>query len=160
MISKTKLTPFVRKKLVELITMGVPEGRAANAIGVTPQTFIRWKHRGENPTDPDNGDSIFVNLVNDLAEAEAKFIKRNVERIDKSADKNSEDAKWLLERRDPGEFGKREVLEIGPSKVLLALQDNARRALNTSIQIDTPKTDSQVLPESTEGIVSTIEDLS
>ena len=134
MAGKTKLTPFVRKKLIELIELGMPEGRAASAIGITPQTFIRWKHRGETPTHPENGDIIYVNLVNDLAQAEAKFIQRNIERIDKGADKDPEHAKWLLERRDPGEFGRRIELEVGPSKVLLALQENAQKALGKGTQ--------------------------
>lgn len=124
-MNRTKLTPFVRKKVLELIELGIPEGRAAHAVGITPQTFINWKHRGENPT-PNNGDDIFLNLLNSIEESKARFIEKNVRRIDKTADKNSEDAKWLLERRDPGEFGKRDVLEVGPSKVLIALQEQAR----------------------------------
>lgn len=134
MNNRTKLTPFVKKKLVELIELGVPEGRAADVVGITPQTFIRWKHRGEHP-DPTNGDNIFVSLVNDLAQSEARFIEKNVRRIDKTADKNSEDAKWLLERRAPPEFGKRIELEVGPSKVLLALQEQAQQLVTRDTKL-------------------------
>ena len=142
MTNRTKLTPFVKKKVVEYIEMGMPIGKAANAVGVAHQTFDRWVRRGESPVDG-NGDSIFVQLVQDLATAEANFIKRNVARVDKGADRNTEDAKWLLERRDPGEFGKRVELDIGPSKVLIALQEKAR-ALRDAEYIGT--TEAKALP--------------
>ena len=127
--NRTKLTPFVRKKLVELIELGMPEGRAAHAVGITPQTFINWKHRGEN-YNPDNGtsgDYIFFSLLNDLAQAEAKFIEKNIRRIDKAADKDPNHAEWLLERRDADNFAKREPSVIVESKVLIALQEQARQ---------------------------------
>ena len=88
-------------------------------------------NKGEHP----NGDNdIYVQLVRDIEQAEANFIKKNVGRIDKGAEKNTEDAKWLLERRLPGEFGRRIELEVGPSKVLMALQEQAQRALGKDTQ--------------------------
>lgn len=126
---KSKLTPFVRKQLCNCIEIGMPIGRAAVAVGISHQTFNRWRSRGEE-NDPSEG-GIFIQLVEELARAEANFIKKNVERVDRGAEKDPEHAKWLLERRDPGEFGKRVELEVGPSKVLLALQEQARKTIGT-----------------------------
>ena len=39
-----------------------------------------------------------------IAEAESRFIKRNISRIDKAADKYWQAAAWLLERRYPSQF--------------------------------------------------------
>ena len=39
-----------------------------------------------------------------IAEAESQFIKRNIDRIDKAADKYWQAAAWLLERRYPSQF--------------------------------------------------------
>jgi len=130
-MTKSKLTPFVRKQLVNCIEMGMPIGRAALAVGISHRTFDRWMGRGEHPN---GNDDIYVQLVKEIEKAEATFIKKNVERIDKSAEKNSDDAKWLLERRLPGEFGRRIELEVGPSKVLMALQEQAQKALTRDTQ--------------------------
>ena len=117
---RSKLTPFVKKKIMECVELGMPINRAANAVGISSRTFERWKARGENP----NGDDdIFVSFVEDLEKSEANYIKRNLERIDRGAEKDASHAEWGLERRFPSEFGKRMELEVGPSKVLLALQD-------------------------------------
>ena len=128
-MNRTKLTPFVKKKLVELIELGVPEGKAAIAVGITPQTFINWKHRAElyNPDNGTSGDDIFFNLFNELDQAEARFIEKNVRRIDKAADKDVDNAKWMLERRDADDFGKREPSVLVESKILIAMQDNFSR---------------------------------
>ena len=128
---RSKLTPFVRKQLVNCIEIGMPIGRAARAVGICHRTFDRWMNKGEHS----NGDNdIYVQLVRDIEQAEANFIKKNVGRIDKGAEKNTEDAKWLLERRLPGEFGRRIELEVGPSRVLMALQEQARKALGKDTQ--------------------------
>ena len=123
-MNRTKLTPFVKKKLCELVELGVPDCHAAVAVGITPQTYVDWKHRGENAM-PGNGD-IYLNLLNGIEESKAKFIEKNVRRIDSAADKDIDNARWLLERRDADNFAKREPTVIIESKVLLAIQQQAR----------------------------------
>ena len=39
---------------------------------------------------------------------------------------------WLMERKYPADFGKRMELEVGPSKVLIALQEQAQRLMQGS----------------------------
>jgi len=128
---RSRLTPAVRKELVKCIELGVPPNRAASAVGICNRTFERWRDRGEkerNSGDGGNG-GIYVALVNELDRAEGKFVKRNVERIEKGAEKDTEDAKWLLERRDRDNFAKTVDVVVGPSKVLLALQESSRQAM-------------------------------
>ena len=139
-MARTKLNSNVRKAITKAIEAGVPVTHAASAAGIADRTFRYWRNKGENPQEP--GDSIYCRLCQEIEEAEARFIKKNVERVDKAADKDPSHAEWLLERRYPGIFGKRVEIEIGPSKVLLLLQERANKALNGESQ---EKIESQVM---------------
>ena len=147
-MDRSKLTPFVKKKICELVELGVPDRHAAHAVGVTPQTFINWKHRGENynPNNGTNGDEKYLSLLNGITEAKAKFVKKNVARIDKSAEKDTDKAQWLLERRIPEDFAKREVLQVEESRVLIALRDRfstLRNDVAKETLCDTPKLETE-----------------
>jgi len=131
-MARTKLNSNVKKAIVKAIEAGVPVNHAARAAGINDRTFRNWRARGENPQEP--GDSIYSRLYQEIEEAEARFIKLNIERINKAADKDPSHAEWLLERRYPGIFGKRVEIDIGPSKVLIALQEQAQKALNGESQ--------------------------
>ena len=48
---KTKLTPEVYNLIVQYIRGGAFDYVAAQAAGITPQTFQRWMKRGEKNTD-------------------------------------------------------------------------------------------------------------
>ena len=128
---RTKLTPFVRKRISELIEQGMPPYRAAIAVGVTAPTFYRWRDLGERARENNGhgGENPYLLFVNEIEQSEARFIERNVARIDRAAEKDTENAKWMLERRYPSEFGKRVEVEIGASKVLLALQRQAQETV-------------------------------
>ena len=145
-MARTKLNNTILKAILKTVEAGVPIPHAARAVGINDRTFRSWRARGEKPQGAE--DNIYSHLCQGIEEAEAKFIKVNVERVDKAADKDPNHAEWLLERRWPGIFGKRVEIEIGPSKVLLALQEEAQKSLDTPGSLtegETPKTDSQSL---------------
>jgi len=131
-MARTKLNSNVKKAIVKAVEAGVPVPHAARAAGINDRTFRYWRARGEKPQGVE--DNIYSHLCRGIEEAEARFIKRNIERIDKAADKDPSHAEWLLERRYPGIFGKRVEIDIGPSKVLIALQEQAQKALNGESQ--------------------------
>ena len=131
-MARTKLNSNVRKAIIKAIEAGVPVNHAARAAGIVDRTFRHWRKRGENPQGVE--DNTYCRLCQEIEEAEARFITKNVERVDKAADKDPSHAEWLLERRYPGIFGKRIEIDLGPSKVLMLLQERAREALNQGSQ--------------------------
>jgi len=123
-MAKTKLTPERQGAIVKLIREGNYIYRACQAVGISQQTYEQWVKRGEQ------GDGeIYIAFLEAIKKAESEFIAENVAIIQTAAKKNWFAAAWLLERKYPAEFGKRVELEVGPSKVLLALQESAREEL-------------------------------
>lgn len=124
---RTKLTYPVLRALLKCVELGMPYKQAALVVGVSAETISRWLARGENPRD--EKDEIYVKLVKEIERAQAKFIKANLEIIEKAARRDAHHAEWLLERRLPAEFGKRMEVDVGPSKTFLLLQDMMRAEL-------------------------------
>lgn len=97
---KTKYTPTTVKIFLDGIRTGLPMRWAAAHAGVNEDTILLWKHR-------------YSEFSEQVALAESEFIGRNVRVIQSGADSgDSADAKWLLERRYPQEFGRLERLQI------------------------------------------------
>lgn len=120
-MAKTKLNPKVQKALLKCIELGVPREQASLVVGICSMTFRRWVARGENPQGVE--DDIYVRLVNEIEYSKAKFIKTNLEIVQKAAYRDASHSEWLLERGFPALFGKRVEVDVGPSKALLLLQD-------------------------------------
>jgi len=124
---RTLLNQARKDIIIKYISNGNYLKTACMAAGISEQTFYNWLHRAE--VGGDNGNKIYVEFFEELKRAEAKSIAKNVETIQK-ASKNVNQwsaAAWLLERKYPADFGRRVELEVGPSKVLLALQEQARQ---------------------------------
>lgn len=126
-MAKTKLNPKVQKALLKCVELGVPREQASQVVGISSATFRRWVVRGENPQGVE--DDIYARLVNEIERSQAKFIKTNLEIIQKAAQRDAHHSEWLLERGFPALFGKRMEIDVGPSKIMLALQESAREAL-------------------------------
>ena len=60
-----------------------------------------------------------------MKKAEAENIAANLANIQEASKRNNQwpASAWLLERKYPADFGKREVLQIQESKVLIALRE-------------------------------------
>ena len=123
----------VKDTIISFIRNGNYIKTACMAAGISNATFHNWVNRAGN-YHPDNGDEqdkIYFDFLEELKMAEAENIARNVQNIqsygDSSKQSNWTASAWLLERKYPSEFGRRMELEVGPSKVLIALQERARQ---------------------------------
>ena len=103
----TKLTPDVHKKIVNLIKAGNYNDIAAQAVGITEQTFYGWMKRGEA------GESPYFEFFQAVKEASAFSEAHYLELIRKAAKETSWQASaWFLERKFNERWGRRDKTEI------------------------------------------------
>jgi hypothetical protein len=96
----------VKEELLKYIALGVPNEHACNAVGINEQTLYNWINRGKEAKRSTNQ---YYGFLEDYKKAKSKSVVRNVAVIEKYArDKDWKAAAWLLERRYPDLFGKRE----------------------------------------------------
>ena len=127
------LKPLVRETILKLIADGNYIKTACMAAGIDYSSYNNWQRWSEdyrNNPDGNANKKIYFNLFEQLKKAEAKNIAANVKNIQECSKKNNQWAAsaWLLERKYPAEFGKRMELELGPSPVLIKLQEMAMQA--------------------------------
>jgi len=127
----------VRNTILDLIGKGNYIKTACMAAGVSEHVYYDWVNRAEHPDG--NGNEVYVQFLQELKKARQQNITQRVAKIQEAGEKpqNWPANAWLLERMEPGEYGRRMELEVGPSRVLLALQENARKALTAPILVDT-----------------------
>jgi transposase len=121
-----KKSKVENKKLVDAlcqnIMKGMPYRHACAAAGISYSTYRDWIRRGEaemqrvdeNPKASIRKDEAkYVDFVQSIREAEAVGMKQNLDRI-ADASKNGawQASAWLLERRYPDEFGRKEKLDM------------------------------------------------
>jgi len=118
------LNKDIYNTIIDYISNGNYIKTACLAAGISERVFYNWVERAERSNG--NGDDIYVQFLQDLKIAEAENIAHNVKNVQDAADNDHRNwmaSAWILERKYPSEFGKRMELEVGPSKVLLALQE-------------------------------------
>ena len=95
----SKLTPDIIKAVCECIRLGCPYAIAADCVGVERKTLYNWLKPGiKSP--------IHKEFRKAFAEAQAQFIRTNLEHIQKAAKSNWPAGAWLMERRFPQYFAK------------------------------------------------------
>lgn len=119
-----KLTPRVRKIILDCIVAGNYLYTAMEAAGVTYQTYMGWLQQGKDGVPPFS--SFLVDVKKAMADAEIKLVKT----IDAAALKEWTAAAWLLERTRPEKFGKRDNVTINDGK---GLDVNVHEELKISI---------------------------
>jgi hypothetical protein len=97
--TRSKRTREREMEVVANVASGVPVGQAAEMVGVNRSTLWRWRREDEQ-------------LDKALLMARATFLARQVERIDKAAEDDWKAASWLLERSEPGLFGRRVEVSV------------------------------------------------
>ena len=118
---KTKLNDARLKKVVDGITAGLPYDTACALAGITYQTFLNWMRAGEAA-----GSGKFFEFFEEVKKAEAIAESIHIKNI-KDAGKNGiwqADA-WMLERRYPEKWGKKEQVKqeiSGPEGAPLQVQ--------------------------------------
>jgi len=87
---------LVRKNIVEYITLGSPIETALDAVGIVRSTYDRWKQKHREFRE-DIKKALGMSVINLLTEIQA--------------DKSWQSKAWILERRFPQKFAKREYVE-------------------------------------------------
>lgn len=108
--------------IVRAITLGAPREMAAQAAGVDPTTFYRWVAVGAEFIDLD--DEAVAGLepkqqrlrqfCQDVKRADAQAVVFAVELVADAMPKDWKAAMTWLERRYPGEWGKRVEVKVDP----------------------------------------------
>lgn len=102
----TKLTKEVMEQVCKHLTEGLFRKSAAALVKVDEVTLSRWFHRGRHE---ERG--IYREFFLAVSEAEAKFCETGTAMLRASAAKNSGDIKWLLARRFPELYARRDNVE-------------------------------------------------
>lgn len=103
----SKLTPERRKRLLDAIRAGAPKTHAAAAAGIDRETLRRWERRAEEPNAP----AEYVAFAADLHACEAEAFVTLTATVRQAARTDWRAAAWLLERRAPDEYGRRDRVE-------------------------------------------------
>jgi len=104
---KTKLNDVRLKKVVDGITAGLPYDTACALAGIHYTTFLNWMKRGEKDKTGE-----FFKFFEEVKKAEAIAESVHIKNI-KDAGKSGvwqADA-WMLERRHPEKWGRREQIK-------------------------------------------------
>ena len=118
---KTKLNDARLKKVVDGITAGLPYDTACALAGIHYTTFLNWMKRGEEEKTGE-----FFKFFEEVKKAEAIAESVHIKNI-KDAGRNGvwqADA-WMLERRYPEKWGKKEQVKqeiSGPEGAPLQVQ--------------------------------------
>lgn len=110
---RTKLTPEVQRKIAEAVGRGSPYYLAAQEAGVAPETISRWLRLGEESS----AKAAFRAFHAAVKQAEARFVNEAVKEIGKAGKKEWRALGWLLERRFPDEFGRRDAIDTTTDEV-------------------------------------------
>lgn len=107
-MAKTKLNPTIKKQIGDNITLGMPLKFAAEAAGISEVTFYNWMNRGESESKGQ-----FFEFHEYIKECQSKAVQLHLKLITKAATEGAWQASaWILERRHPEEFGRREKIEM------------------------------------------------
>lgn len=124
MARPTKLTDELTDVLCENIELGMPYKLACQAAGINYDTFNEWMKKGA-----EGSNKKFIEFSDQVRASEAECAKRNLDNLRKAADNGSvASSMWLLERRYPDEFGKRDKIDMknehsGNIQINLSVQD-------------------------------------
>jgi hypothetical protein len=99
----SKLDDVTAQRIVEAVRVGAPWYLAADAGGVGRSTLRQWKQKGATGEEP------YASFLARLKSAEGAGAVKSLERIQRAADNGTWQADaWLLERRYPKAFGRRD----------------------------------------------------
>lgn len=107
----TKLTKELCDEICKYIEMGNYISRCCEAVGISPSTYHTWKKKGEKGIEPY---ASFLERVTKV-EAKAEIVHTGIIH-DVAESGNWLASAWLLERKYPNRFGKREQMALNTDK--------------------------------------------
>ena len=129
--SRRSLDLQVVETLTAAIRLGAPREQAAAAAGIGVSTLYKWLQEGET----DLGRPLTRELVDAVKKAEAESMTNALLCIQRAAEEGKwQAAAWLLERRFPDSFGRRQSIEASVEakpvrQEVAALSDHELEAL-------------------------------
>lgn len=105
---RSKLTEELTKTICENIELGMSYNLSCQAAGITFKTFRNWMRAGEAEEDKKH-----IDFYSAVQAAEAQCAKNCLVRIQDSAEQGNVNYDiWLLERRYPADYGKKDMHNI------------------------------------------------
>ena len=107
----TKLTPERHSRMVNAIKIGAYNYVAAAAAGIDEKTYANWMERGES--DWEHGKrTVFAAFFRDIKDAEGQAEIAHLAHIVKAGSQHWQARAWILERKWPNRWGRRERIEL------------------------------------------------
>lgn len=107
----TKLDADTVRVVTRMLRRGHTKTSAAQAIGVSRQTFYNWINLGKRNIDSDGELDGYGAFYICVSQAEVQSKDAYVQTLRQAAIEGDTDAaKWMLERQNPGEYSKRETI--------------------------------------------------
>ncbi|MBP3226512.1 MAG: hypothetical protein J6M08_06285 [Methanobrevibacter sp.] len=106
-MAKTKLTPELQNDFCEAIENGDSILGACGYVGISEQTYYNWINRAEEA----KSRTKFVKFKEAVDKAKAKALHNFEQVITRASMEQWQAAAWMLERRHPNLYGKREKIE-------------------------------------------------
>ena len=110
----SKLTPRVKRLILEGVSAGLPLQIACERAGITKTSFLSWEERGRKEeewvsagNEPNPEEKRFLDFLVDSTRARAEAITTLVAQVRIAAQDEWRAAAWLLSVKDPDNFGKR-----------------------------------------------------
>jgi hypothetical protein len=100
---RTKLTKKIKDQICEILAKGATQKMAFDSVGVSHGSFYAWLKKGEA-----GKEKKYVDFLEAVKKAEAQGKIRMLEEIRGAVDRCWRANAWILERRWPEEWAKRE----------------------------------------------------
>lgn len=108
-VRRTTLTPELQASIALSVAAGAPIPIAAASAGVPKSTWRDWLAKGREGVEP------YAAFVEAMESAKAAFAAGAVRKITAAGEFDWHPLAWLLERRFPHQFGRRQALELAGS---------------------------------------------
>lgn len=106
-MAKTKLTPELQEQFCKAIENGDSILGACGYVGISEQTYYNWINRAEEAKTKTK----FVKFKECVDKAKAKALHNFEQVITNASMEHWQAAAWMLERRHPNLYGKKEKIE-------------------------------------------------
>lgn len=122
-MAKTKLTPELQEQILEHLKLGMYDTIAAEAVGISRQTFYRWIRRGK-----EEREGLYYDFAQAIEQGKAIGEADLLATIKRASNRTWQAAAWILERSRPErwalqkskenavEFWKKEILQLVKDK--------------------------------------------
>jgi hypothetical protein len=123
MARPSKMTKELQQQIGENVALGLTYALAAAASGITYQTLNDWMQKGKNAKSGEHYE-FYKHIQKCNADAALKCLQRLKDAAEAG---NSQMCMWILERRFPNDYGRREYRKIN------AVSENKNENINIII---------------------------